>query len=61
MCLDFRNIKLWFSILYLPFVFLRQKVNFVPPCSNGEFVSFIGYILLTKSLPCKCAAIIGMP
>jgi hypothetical protein len=24
-------------------------------------VSFIGYILLTKSLPCKCAVETGMP
>jgi hypothetical protein len=24
-------------------------------------VSFIGYILLTKSLPCKCATVTGMP
>jgi hypothetical protein len=24
-------------------------------------VSFIGYIMLTKSLPCKCAALTGMP
>jgi len=24
------------------------------------YVSFIGYILLTKSLPCKCVAITGI-
>jgi hypothetical protein len=29
-------------------------VIFVPEWPSGEFVSFIGYILLTKSLPCKC-------
>jgi hypothetical protein len=32
-------------------VFLIGQVNFIPKWPNGEFVSFIGYILLTKSLP----------
>jgi hypothetical protein len=62
-----------FSIHCLPFVLLRQKggvflvldqecifnrsSDFVPEWPKGEFVSFIGYILLTKSLPCKVAAL----
>jgi hypothetical protein len=36
-------------------------VYFVPEWPKREFVSFIDYILLTKLLPCKCAAITGMP
>jgi hypothetical protein len=37
------------------FVILTGQVIFVPEWPKGEFVSFIGYILLTKSLPCKVA------
>jgi hypothetical protein len=29
--------------------------------SVGQVLVFIGYIMLTKSLYCKCAAITGMP
>jgi hypothetical protein len=36
-------------------------VVFVPEWPNGEFVSFVGYILLTKSLLCNVAVLIGMP
>jgi len=43
------------------FVFLTGQVNFVPEWPKGEFISFIGYILLTKLLLCKCAAVTGMP
>jgi hypothetical protein len=32
-------------------------VIFVSEWPKGEFVSFIGYILLTKSLSCKVAAL----
>jgi hypothetical protein len=32
-------------------VFLTGQVNFVPKWPKGQFVSFIGYIMLTKSLP----------
>jgi hypothetical protein len=32
-------------------VFLTCQVNFVPEWPKREFVSFIGYIMLTKSLP----------
>jgi hypothetical protein len=32
-------------------LFLTSQVIFVPEWPNGEFVSFIGYIMLTKSLP----------
>jgi hypothetical protein len=31
-------------------------VYFVLKWPNEEFVSVIGYILLTKTLPCECAA-----
>jgi hypothetical protein len=63
---------MWFLLLYLSFVLLRKKgeycfwtgfvfltgqVIFVPKWPNGEFVSFIGYIMLTKSLPYKAAAL----
>jgi hypothetical protein len=34
---------------------------FVTEWPNEEFVSFIDYILLTKSLPCKYAVETGMP
>jgi hypothetical protein len=32
-----------------------------PFLSQKQCVSFIGYIMLTKSLPCKCAAETEMP
>jgi hypothetical protein len=35
-------------------------MNYVLEWPNGEFVSFIGYILLTKSLPYLCTAKTGM-
>jgi len=70
--LNFSTFCLWFLLLCLPFFLLRQKwgvlfldrgfifltgqVIFVTEWPNGEFVSFIGYIMLTKSLLCKCVA-----
>jgi hypothetical protein len=42
---------------WIGFVFLTSQVIFVPEWPKREFVSFIGYILLTKSLPCKVVAL----
>jgi hypothetical protein len=36
-------------------------VIFVPEWPKGEFVSFIGYFLLTKSLSCNVTALTGIP
>jgi len=41
--------------------FKTGQVIFVSEWPKGKFVSFINYILLTKSLPCKVVALTGMP
>jgi hypothetical protein len=46
---------------YTGFLFLTSQVIFVLEWPKGEFVSFIGYILLTKSLSCKVVTLTGMP
>jgi hypothetical protein len=38
-------------IFWTEIVFFTDQVNFVPEWPNWEFASFIGYIMLTKSLP----------
>jgi len=47
------------SIFYLDrdCIFKTGQVIFVPEWPNGEFVSFVGCILLTKSLLCNVAAL----
>jgi len=49
------NFNFWTRI-----VFLTGQVIFVPELPNREFVSFIGYIILTKSLPYQCSTVTGM-
>jgi hypothetical protein len=60
--LSFWDKKLeYFYFLDWDCIFKSVKWFFVPEWLNGEFVSFIGYIMSTKTLSCKVTALTGTP